>query len=73
MLITALKALSISTYLIPNGGTKQPAYDWTKPNTSIGFTPSSNGAYSVEFLNNRDDVVQQIEAYLPIPREGLDF
>jgi hypothetical protein len=24
-------------------------------------------------LNNRDDVVQQIEAYLPIPREGLDF
>jgi hypothetical protein len=67
------KSLTVSTYLIPDGSSKQLPYDPTKPDTAVGFTPSSNGAYSVELLNNRDDVVTQIETYLPIPKQGNNF
>jgi hypothetical protein len=67
------KNLLISTYLIPSGGTKQPAYDITQPQTAIPFTPSSNGTYTVEFFNNRDDVVDFLETYLPIPRVGNNY
>ncbi|MDR0859425.1 MAG: hypothetical protein LBO09_00090 [Candidatus Peribacteria bacterium] len=65
--------MSISTYLIPNGGTKQLPYDPTKPNTAVAFTPSSNGVYTVEFINQRDDTVMEIDTYLPIPRAGNNF
>jgi hypothetical protein len=67
------KNLTISTYLVPNGGSKQPEYNTSNPTSAVGFTPSSNGAYSVEVLNQRTDVVTKIEAYLPIPKQGLNF
>jgi hypothetical protein len=39
----------------------------------VGFTPSSNGEYTVEIVNNRDDTITEIKTYLPIPRAGLNF
>jgi hypothetical protein len=37
--IVAANVLLMDTYLIPNGGTRQPPYDPTQPQTAVGFTP----------------------------------
>ncbi|MDR0608249.1 MAG: hypothetical protein LBG52_08160 [Candidatus Peribacteria bacterium] len=37
--IIAANVFLIDTYLIPDGGTRQPPYDPTQPATAIGFTP----------------------------------
>jgi hypothetical protein len=73
LMILENKNLSISTYLVPNGGSKQSPYDPNKPTTAVGFTPNSYGRYTVEITNQRDDVVTDIETYIPIPRAGLNF
>jgi hypothetical protein len=33
------KNLIIDTYLVPNGGTKTPAYNPAIPSSAVGFTP----------------------------------
>jgi hypothetical protein len=37
--IVAANVLLMDTYLIPDGGTKQPSYDPTQPQTAVAFTP----------------------------------
>jgi hypothetical protein len=71
--IIAANVLLMNTYLIPNGGSKQPEYNTSNPSSAVGFTPSSHGDYSVEVINQRTDVVTKIEAYLPLPKQGLNF
>jgi hypothetical protein len=39
MNITENKNLIIDTYLVPNGGTKTPAYNPAIPSSAVGFTP----------------------------------
>jgi hypothetical protein len=73
MQIIAVNVLMMNTYLVPNGGSKQPEYNTSNPSSAVGFTPSSNGEYSVEVINQRTDVVTKIEAYLPLPKQGLNF
>jgi hypothetical protein len=67
------KILNIDTYLIPNGGPKQPPYDPGIASRALGFTPSSRGEFTVELFNNRDDVVINVETYLPVPKAGNNF
>jgi hypothetical protein len=37
--IVAANVLLMDTYLIPEGGTRQPSYDPNQPQTAVGFTP----------------------------------
>jgi hypothetical protein len=37
--ILATNVLLMDTYLIPDGGTRQPSYDTAQPQTAVAFTP----------------------------------
>ncbi|MDR2415909.1 MAG: hypothetical protein LBD75_04855 [Candidatus Peribacteria bacterium] len=37
--IVAANILLMDTYLIPDGGTRQPSYNPSQPQTAVAFTP----------------------------------
>ena len=70
--IIASNVLLMDTYLIPDGGTRQPSYDPAQPATATAFTPGTVGKYEVVFDNQRNNTVGSL-VYLPLPKEGNNF
>ncbi|MDR2541111.1 MAG: hypothetical protein LBD11_05000 [Candidatus Peribacteria bacterium] len=70
--IIAANVLLMDTYLIPDGGTRQPSYNPAQPETAVAFTPGTVGKYEVIFDNQRSNTVGSL-VYLPIPRIGNNF
>ncbi|MGL5041618.1 MAG: SdrD B-like domain-containing protein [Culicoidibacterales bacterium] len=67
------KVLLVDTFIQPEGESKRPIYDPTKPETAVGFTPGTRADYTVDILNNGNSVGKNVQIYLPIPRVGNDF
>lgn len=67
------KELLIDTYIQPKGGERQSAYVEGTDSTAVGFTPGTEGEYTVEIFNNRDEAVDSFYAYLPVPKENINF
>ncbi|MCA9364791.1 MAG: carboxypeptidase regulatory-like domain-containing protein [Candidatus Moranbacteria bacterium] len=66
------KELLITTEITPSGQSPRPPYDGTDA-TVTRFTPATTASYSVDIFNNRDDIVDELRAYLPVPKTGYDF
>ncbi|WP_414843265.1 SdrD B-like domain-containing protein, partial [Erysipelothrix tonsillarum] len=72
LIIFPKEELSIDTYIVPQGGSRQPAYDATLQN-AVGFIPGSMSTYYVNILNNRKDTVKEIITYIPVPKTGMNL
>jgi hypothetical protein len=70
--IIAKQELIIDTFIVPEGETRKPPYDGTLA-TATGFTPGTTAKYTVDMLNNRTDIVNEVRSYIPVPREGNNF
>ena len=71
--ITEADEVVIETYIVPNGEPRRPSYNTSEPSSAIGFTPTTEGTYTVTVLNARKKVAEEFVAYIPVPKEGNDF
>ncbi|MGL5041841.1 MAG: LapB repeat-containing protein [Culicoidibacterales bacterium] len=73
LLINQQKILMLDSYIVPENESRRPAYDLQNPATAVGFTQGAKAEYVVDVFNNRDDAVNSLLSYIPVPRTGLDF
>jgi hypothetical protein len=72
-IVNSADSLNIDTYLLSNGGIREPAFNAANPDSAVNFSPGGQIEYKVDMSNNSIYPANDVVAYLPIPKTGLNF